>query len=304
MPDDHGRIAPPLAGVTAALVTPLDEQGELDETAVERLLKRVVDGGVAAVGPAGSTGEGNRLGWSLRLRLSRLVRSLVPPEIPMVSGVNVTSVRETASELEHLADAGAAAALVAPPAFFPASDAELIGLYERLAEHSPLPILLYNIPVFTKVEFSPIVVAALADVPGIVGIKDSSRNMEYLQQVLLRTREKAGFTVLTGTDSLYLPSLMLGVHGAVCASANLAPSLAVGIHRDFAAGDLTTALRLQQKLAELVAACRVGAFPAGWKAALAIAGVCSPYLAAPAQPLAEPVRTALESRLNELGVED
>jgi dihydrodipicolinate synthase/N-acetylneuraminate lyase len=293
-----------LAGVTVALTTPLDGRGEFDEPAMERILKRAVGGGVVALSPTGSTGEGPRLGWALRQRVNRFVRAVAPAELPMVSGVNVTSVTETLIELEHLADAGADAALVSPPSYYPTTEAELIRLYEDLAQRSPLPLLLYNIPVFTRVEFSPGVVSALAELPGIIGIKDSSRNMEYLQQVLAHTRGRNDFVVLTGTDSLYLPSLILGVHGTICASANLAPALSVGVHNDFAAGDLPAAMARQQRLAALVSACRVGAFPAGWKAALSIVGLCGPDVAAPALPLAPPLRATLEQRLRALNIEE
>lgn len=289
-------------GVTAALVTPLDERGELDESGMERLLKRVVSAGVTAVSPAGSTGEGPRLGWARRQRVTRLVRALVPPDMPVLAGVNVTAVGEAVAELEHVANAGASAALVSPPAYYPASDAELIGLYELLAERSPLPLVLYNIPVFTKVPIPPAVVARLAELPGVVGVKDSSRDLEYLQQVLTRTRERSDFEVLTGTDTMYVASLLAGAAGTVCTSANLAPALSVGIHRAFTAGDLDSARELQWRLADLVAACRSGLFPTGWKAALDIAGVCGPHLAPPALPLPPQLREPLQRRLAELGV--
>src|SRR5581483_3085449 len=108
----------------------------------------------------------------------------------------------------------------APPFYYPLSDDGVRQVYVALAEDSPLPIVLYNIPVFTKVPLSPAVVGWLADHPAVIGIKDSSRDMEYQQQVLAATRE-ADFAVVSGTDSLLVASLTMGAAGAIAGSVNL-----------------------------------------------------------------------------------
>lgn len=262
-----------LRGVMAALVTPLDQDGGLDDDGLASLVERVTSGGVDGISPAGSTGEGALLTRQQRLELTARVRRLAPARMPVIPGVPLTTIEDGKAELEALAAAGAAAALVAPPAYYPLSDDGVLRVYETLADAAPLPLVLYNIPVFTKVPLSPPVVARLAAHPAIIGIKDSSRDMEYQQQVIMATAE-ADFSVLTGTDTLLVASLSLGAAGAIAASANLAPDLASGIYQAFRAGDMATAVRLQQRLAKIVAACRRGYFPAGWKAALEIAGAC------------------------------
>ena len=284
------------SGAMVALLTPLDADGRLDEHGLERLVERVVAAGIDGISPNGSTGEGARLGRQRRIAVATRVRKLAPDGMPVVSGVPLTTLDEGRAELDDLAELGATAALVAPPSYYPLPDESVLRMYEALAGDAPLPLLLYNIPIFTKVRLAPGVVARLATHPAIAGIKDSSRDMEYQQELIAATAD-AEFAVLTGADSLLVASLAVGVAGSITAGANLAPELPVGIQRAFHAGDFRTATELQRRLARIVAACNAGEPPAGWKAALSVAGVCGPDLAAPAAALPATLRATLEIRL-------
>lgn len=290
-----------LDGATVALLTPLDEHGDLDEAALAKLVDRVLGGGVTGISPTGSTGEGARLSRAQRLEVTRLVRQYAPPEVPVISGVPLTSVAEGAAELEQLAEHGASAALVAPPYYYPVADDDLIRLYTRLADGASLPLVLYNIPVFTKVTFAPRVVRELAAHPGIAGIKDSSRDIEYFQQVVTAA-EARDFAVVTGSDTFLVACLLAGGSGTIAASANLVPHLSSGIYRAVRDGDLDQATRLEKQLCSVIHACRGGTPPVPWKAALAHAGVCQPYPAAPAAPLDEAQRRTVIEELTALGV--
>jgi len=289
------------AGAMVALVTPLEANGDIDENGLERLIERVVVAGIDGVSPNGSTGEGARLGRERRIAVATRVRKLAPDGMAVVSGIPLTTLDEGRAELDDLAELGATAALVAPPSYYPLPDDSVLRLYETLAHDAPLPLVLYNIPAFTKVRFAPDIVARLAAHPMIVGIKDSSRDLEYQQQLIAATAD-AEFAVLTGADSLLVASLTVGAAGSISAGANLVPELPVGIERAIHAGDFRTATELQRRLARIAAACSVGEPPAGWKAALAIAGVCRPDLAAPAAALPATLRTVLESRLATEGI--
>ncbi|HKF31477.1 MAG TPA: dihydrodipicolinate synthase family protein [Jatrophihabitantaceae bacterium] len=289
------------SGAMVALLTPLDADGRLDEHGLERLVERVVAGGIDGISPNGSTGEGARLGRERRIAVATRVRKLAPDGMPVVSGVPLTTLDEGRAELDDLAELGATAALVAPPSYYPLPDESVLRMYEALAGDAPLPLLLYNIPIFTKVRLAPGVVARLATHPAIAGIKDSSRDMEYQQELIAATAD-AEFAVLTGADSLLVASLAAGVAGSITAGANLVPELPVGIQRAFHAGDFRTATELQRRLARIVAACNAGEPPAGWKAALSVAGVCGPDLAAPAAALPATLRATLEIRLAAEGI--
>lgn len=289
-------------GVLTALVTPVHGDGRLDDASLDRLVDRAVAGGVAGLSPCGSTGEGPRLTLGQRLHVTERVRARVAPDMTVVPGLQVTAVAAAREELIELGRLRATAALVAPSSYYPTDDVELVRLFTRLADESPVPLVLYNIPVYTGVPLPVSVVTELAVHENIVGIKDSSRDVEYLQSVLLAraaARHDQQFVVYTGADTLLLASLLMGADGTIAPSSNLVPELGVGLMEAFDRGDTTSAKRLQNQLVQVVQACRRGPFPAGWKAALSLAGVCAPDLLPPAARLSQPLMAALARELTE-----
>lgn len=290
------------SGVLVALVTPVSESGGLDRAALERLVERVVAGGVRGVCPTGSTGEGPRLTRRERVAVAHAVRAVLPDDLPMVPGLVAGTAAEALEELGELAGAGATAALVAPPSYYPMADDEVERLYVQLADASPLPLLLYNIPGMTGVRIGVDVVARLAGHPRVAGIKDSSRDLEYLQDVLGAAADQDGFRVYTGSDTLLVASIDAGADGTIAASANLVPQLGVQLHDAAKGGDVLTARRLQVELGTVVRACRRGSFPAGWKAALEIAGVCAGRLVPPGTALPQAAAHELAQELSRCDV--
>lgn len=289
-------------GAAVALATPLNEAGEPDRDGLRRLVRHVLEGGVSMVCPTGSTGEGARLGARRRAEVTAAVRELVPGDIPVVSGLPAADLDAARAELAALHSAGASAALVSPPSYFPMTADEVRRFYEELIAGSPLPIVLYNIPRFTAVPIAPAVVGTLAADPTVVGIKDSSMDMENMLAILEQTAG-ADFTVLTGTDTLLVTSLLAGADGSITAGANMCPDLCSQIVRLVADGDLEQAWAVQRRLTDVVVTCRGGTPPpAGWKSALQTAGLCDRRLAGHASPLPEPEHAALAERLAKLGI--
>lgn len=295
-----------LGGVMAALLTPVTIEGVVDHDALGCLVRSLVAGGVAGISPVGSTGEGASLCLADRLAVVDTVVAAVPPAMPVIPGVFRDAVGEAVEDLAGYAEHGAGGALVAPPHYFGLDPVDVQGFFRALADRSEIPIVLYNIPSLTKNAVSPAVLSALASHPRVVGVKDSSRDMEYLLQAIDALDGvdvgPEGFSVMTGTDTMLLASLAAGARGAIVASANLIPGLAVGIHRAWARGDLASASVLERRLRQVVAACRVGTFPAGWKAAVAATGLCRPWLVPPRAALGEIEVAELEGRLRALGV--
>lgn len=292
----------PLAGVYCALVTPLDAAGSVDEAALERLLDRVVAGGVAGVCPAGSTGEGMRLSAEQRISLLRRVRALVPAGSTVIPSPSSAHPPDTAGEIRAFAGEGADAVLVAPPPSYRLSGDDVLRFYATLADQSPLPIVMYHIPDLMGVGVPADVAARLAEHPRIAGLKDSSRQFEYSEEVLYATRG-TDFSLLTGSDTMLMATMLHGGAGAVAASANLVPGLGSAVYRAAAGGDWSEAARQQERLFHVVAAVRrAGGAAPGWKAALALAGVCSAQPAPPAGPVSGPALDRLKTRLVELEV--
>src|SRR5256886_5075280 len=146
--------------------------------------------------------------------------------------------------------------------------AGVLAFYRPLPRRSPIPILLYNIPQFTKVVAEPETVATLAREGSLVGIKDSSRNFEYFELVRAATRDLPHFRVFTGSDTMLLVSLVMGGAGTICGAANVAPAWVVQIYEAYRRGDLESARDQQDRLAALVMSLRGGVFPSAIKTAL------------------------------------
>lgn len=291
-----------LCGTSVALVTPLDALGRLDEPGLERLVDRVVAGGVRAVSPVGSTGEGQRLTLEQRIEVIDTVAKHLPTDVAMVpAGVEV-NVDARVAELALLAGHGASGVLVAPPGQYALSDDEVLRHFVTLADESPVPLVLYNFPAMTRTRIEPDVVGRLAEHDKVVAIKDSSRDLEYFQAVLYATSETPDFAVLTGADTMLLASMHLGGHGAIAASANLVPRLGCDLS-DAVKGQRWAAARtLQRRLFEIVTEVRRVGVPTGWKASLEIAGVCQGYPAQPAHRLPQQLHDSLSERLSALNV--
>ena len=301
-PAPEAAAPPRFAGVLVALVTPLRNSGELDEAALDRLAEHVLRGGVTGICAVGSSGEGPRLGRVLRCRVVSALSARIGDAVPLIASPYGLSIAEVLDELEEFARAGVAAGLVSPPSYYPLQDDELVTFYRTVADASPIPILLYNIPAFTGAAIPAAVLKALAAHPRVHGLKDSSRNLEYFTAARLATEGAADFSLLTGTDTLLAASLSLGGDGAIAASANLVPELGCALYAAARGGSPAEAATLQRRLFRVVTTCRRGTFPAGWKAALEAQGLCSRALAPPAQTLTNEQSAALALELRALAV--
>jgi 4-hydroxy-tetrahydrodipicolinate synthase len=296
---------PALEGVIVALLTPVDREGKVDHGALRQLVERVTGRGVAGVSPLGSTGEGYSLGLDQRLAVVDTVAGSVPAGMPVIPGVFAHNHGQAVAEIAAYADHGGTAVLVAPPGYYPLRAAEQEAYFARLADATALPLVMYNIPVYTKVQIAPAVAAALAAHPRVAGLKDSGRDLGYAATLLDAVRAAgaaADFSVLTGTDSMLVSYLLAGARGTICASANVVPELVLAVYDAVRAGKLDDALRVEARLRQVQAACAVGAPPAAYKAAVASSGVGEPWLVPPRLPLTEAETAELIERLTAIDV--
>ena len=291
-----------LTGVLPALISPLQSDGRVDEAAVARLVEHVIDGGVDGLLALGSTGEAASLDETARRTILSSVVAAAAGRVPVICGVAQSHLSAARTEVEAAARLGAAAALVVPPFYYPIDQATVLAFYRRLAAKSPIPILLYNIPQFTKVVSEPATVATLAGEGSIAGIKDSSRDFEYFEGVCIAARGLPKFRIFTGSDTMLLPSLAMGGAGTICGAANVAPSWVVHIYKEFTRGDLVAAQAGQDVLYQLVMALRGGVFPAAIKSACHLLGICEPWCAAPVQPLDDQSEATLRDQLEAWGL--
>jgi dihydrodipicolinate synthase/N-acetylneuraminate lyase len=300
------NTVPVLDGVIAALLTPVDQAGRVDYGALRQLVERLTSRGVTGISPLGSTGEGYSLDLEQRLAVVDTVATTVPPGMPVIPGMFASGHDQAVAEIAAYADHGATAVLAAPPAYYPLTPAEQRAYYTRLADAAVLPLVLYNIPVYTKITINPAVAAELASHPHVAGLKDSGRDFGYAAQLLDAVSAAgpaaAGFSVLTGTDSMLVAYLLAGARGTICANANLMPELVRGVYDAVLAGKLDEALRLEARIRLVQATFPAAAVAAALKAALASAGVGERWLVPPRQALTDAEADRLVARLTALEV--
>ena len=298
------REAPLPPGVHVALASPLTSDHEIDVDGTRRLVEHVINGGIHGINVLGSTGELASISTAKRRKLIDTVMDVNGGRVPVITAMAQDSPEEAAKELDALARQGVRGVLVTPPHYYPTTQPAVEGFYRSLAEQSSIPLLVYNIPQFTKIAVAPKTVAALARDGVIAGIKDSSRDFEYFTQLLYSTKSIDGFRVFTGSDTMLLASLTLGADGTIAGGPNLAPQLAVELYDAFHAGDMERARERQRAVVELVLATRVGMFPAGIKAGLEMMGICSAVTAPPVPELNDSERHQLASVLQRMGLMD
>ncbi|WMT57678.1 dihydrodipicolinate synthase family protein [Truepera radiovictrix] len=285
-----------LQGIFPPLPTPFTAAGELDLDGLQGLiaaLEPLVDGFLVL----GSNGEAVYLTEAERRLVLEAARAAIPTTKPMLAG---TGGEATCTVLKRncvAAEVGADAVLVLPPHYYlgAMNEVALRAHYRTLADESPLPVLLYNVPANTTLSLSPNLVGELAGHGNVVGLKDSSGNLVALGETLRRVGPE--FAVLTGNAPTLLPALSLGAWGGILAVANVAPALYAALLRRFKAGDLEGARALQLALDPLALAVTVRFGVAGLKAALRLQGLPAGYPRAPLQDVSREVLRELEGLL-------
>lgn len=298
---------PVLEGVIVALLTPVGSGGQVDHGALRALTERLVARGVTGISPLGSTGEGYSLGLEQRLAVTDTVAGAVPAGMPVIPGVFAHNHEQAVAEVAGYAARGATAVLAAPPAYYPLEAAEQLSYFSRLADESALPLVLYNIPVYTKIKIAPQAAAVLAAHPRVAGLKDSGRDLGYANALLDALAavgdEAAHFSVLTGADTMLVSYLLAGARGTICASANLVPETVIAAYEAVLAGKLDEALRHEAKLRAVQSALAAGPAPAALKAALASLGVLpGRALVPPRRSLTDEEAAAVQERLTALDI--
>jgi 4-hydroxy-tetrahydrodipicolinate synthase len=291
-----------LRGVLPALVTPLTRDGAVDEPGIQRVVEHVLAGGVHGLLALGSTGEVASLDQAARRQVLAAVVKAGAGRVPVLCGIAQSRLADTIADVSAAAELGADGVLVAPPYYYPTDQPTVLSFYRAVAAKSRLPVLVYNIPQNTKVVADPATVATLAREGTVMGIKDSSRDFEYFESVCVATRGLPDFRIFTGSDTMLLPSLVMGGAGTICGGANIAPAWVVRIFDDFERGDWDAARTHQDLLLELIQAVRPGVFPSAIKAALQLQGLCGPWLAPPVAPLGDAQQEALRRQLEGWGL--
>ena len=295
----------PLSGIIVPLVTPLLDRDRLDLDALERIVERLIRGGVHGLFVLGSTGEGPSLSPDQRRTVIREVCAQAAGRLPVVIGISDTCFSESIRWAAEAEQAGGSGLVLAPPYYLAASQKELIGYVERLVSELPLPVLLYNAPSFTKLSYAPDTVRVLASLPQVVGLKDSSGDRIYFHNVRHLLGKRPDFAMLVGPEELLADLLLWGGHGGVSGGAHLWPRLYVDLYEAAVAGDFERLTALHSHVM-FVNTSIYGASTApsnvfkAIKCGLSILGICRDTMAEPLQPFTPKEREAVRQAMDEL----
>ncbi|PYR91601.1 MAG: dihydrodipicolinate synthase family protein, partial [Acidobacteria bacterium] len=230
------------------MVTPFDETGMVRYDAFERNVEEYLKAGLEGYLVLGSNGESVYLEHSEKLKLIEAARKRIPSSMTLLAGTGVESTRATIELTKQAAERGVDAVLVKNPFYFKSQMTFDVYLnhYTAVAEASPVPVIIYNVPVFTGVPLQSRLVIELAKHPNIGGLKDSSGDVKLISEVVWNTDK---FPVLAGAAPTLFPAMAAGARGGIVAIACAAPKAALSLYRAFAAGDYKKAGVIQRIIA-------------------------------------------------------
>jgi len=296
-------IQRPFAGIHTPIATPFQHDGTVDEVALRRNVARWMQTPLTGLVILGSNGEAPQLDDSEADRVVAVAREGVPRGRAFIVGTGRESTRATIQAGKRAAEAGADAVLVRTPAFFKSQmTADVLDRhYREVADASPVPVLLYNVTMFTGVTLPVESVARLAEHPNIVGMKESGSDIGYIADCVARTPE--AFTMLAGSATTFFHALCAGADGGVLALASLFPGELVRMREWVAAGELAPARELQNRLTPIARSIGGTYGVAGLKAALDLAGYVGGAPRPPLRPAPPAVVDIIRTQLAALGAE-
>jgi 4-hydroxy-tetrahydrodipicolinate synthase len=259
-------------GIIPPVATPMKENEDLDIPRLRWFIDHLIASGVHGVFVLGTNSEFCALDEAEKQEVVATAVAHVNKRVPVFAGTGAESTREVIRLTRMAENEGADGVSIITPYFILPTQQEIFDHYRRIAESTSLPVLLYNNPVTCGgVKIDVETLGRLAEVPNIVGIKDSSGDLQNTAEYLRVVPDR--FSVMIGRDTLIFYGLMAGAKGSVPATGNVAPALAVEIYNRFRAGDLAGAKAAQDRLSPLRLALTLATTPAGLKAALRMLGM-------------------------------
>ena len=261
------------SGIFTANIVIYDDHGRIAHGEMERYIAWLIDAGIHGLYPNGSTGEFVRLSSEERRDVVRLIAEVNQGRVPILAGASEANIRDVLQMAGYYADLGVDAISLVPPYYYKISDTSLYEYFAEIARHSPLDILLYNIPQFTQ-ELPLDTMEELLAFERIFGTKDSSRDLPRIVNTIHRLRRhRPDYVVLNGCEEILVPSIVMGANGGTTATSGIVPEIIVELYDRTVAGDLERAKELQYRLLPLINLMLLGVtFPEGFKTGVAVRG--------------------------------
>lgn len=271
-------------GVYTALVTPFDQDGNISESALKKLIEANLKMGVDGFYVSGSTGESYMLSMEERKYLLEQVMEAVNGRADVIVNIGMFATKHSIELAKHAEKLKVAAISSVPPFYFSFSMDEYVQYYTDLADAVDVPVIVYNIPAMSAVKFSIDDLTRLLSHENIIGLKHTSYDLFQLQQLIMRFPDKS---IFIGHDEIYLSALSVGVEAGIGSTYNIMADKFIKMNQLFETGDMKQALQIQAQINEVVEAlCKVGVFK-GVKAILKMQGIDCGECRKPFQPLDE-----------------
>jgi 4-hydroxy-tetrahydrodipicolinate synthase len=266
-------VSSKIAGIFTPTMTPLHDDGQINEPELRRYIDWLLEKGVQGLFPNGSTGEFTRFTPEERRRVNQIACDQAAGRVPVLAGAAEANVRETLRACEACAEFGARSVAIVSPYYFHLGPGAVYAYYREVVRNSPIDVTLYNIPSFA----SPIdvqTVQRLAEFPRVIGIKDSSGDMGHLLRMMAAVEpSRPDFIFLCGHEAALVPMLAMGCQGATLAMSGVVPEITRKLYELTMCGRVREARALQMKFTELLDMVIFGAnFPEGVRAAVELRG--------------------------------
>ena len=290
----------PIVGSIVALITPMHEDGSVDYDALRRLIDWHIDEGTDCIGVVGTTGESPTVSVEEHCEIIRVAVEQARGRVPIMAGTGGNSTREAIELSRYAKKVGADCTLSVVPYYNKPSQEGIYAHFKAIAEAVDVPMVLYNVPGRTVADMQPETTLRLAQVPGIIGIKEATGNIERAC-TLIKNAPK-GFSIYSGDDPTAVALMLLGGHGNVSVTANVAPRAMHELCKAAIAGQAKEAAQIHLKLLPLHKNLFVESSPTPTKWALSRLGRCGATVRLPILPLTPAGQTAVEQALRESGL--
>jgi 4-hydroxy-tetrahydrodipicolinate synthase len=264
-----------LRGIFTPNIVPLDSRGDIHEAELRRYVVWLIERGVHGLYPNGSTGEFTRFTAEERVRIIEIIADQNRGRVPILAGAAEANVRETLRACERYHELGCRAVAIVSPFYYKLSPAGVYAYFKEIADHSPIDVTLYNIPMFASPIDVPTVRKLAEECPRVVAIKDSSGDLPHMMRMIDAVRPlRPEFAFLTGWDAALMPMLLIGCDGGTNATSGVVPEITRKLYDLTLLGNLDAARNLQYRLLRLFDAMIYSAeFPEGFRAALRLRGI-------------------------------
>lgn len=282
--------------VATAMVTPFDREGNIDFAKTTELVDYLIEHGTTALVVCGTTGESPTLTTDEKIALFRHVVSTANGRVPVVAGTGSNNTRASIELTKKAEEAGVDAVMLVVPYYNKPSQEGMYQHFSTIANSTPLPVILYNIPGRTVVKLSVETIVRLSHIENIVALKDATGDVLSMTEVIEQTDDT--FAVYSGDDGLTLPALAVGANGVISVAAHIIGNEMQEMISAFYAGDYKKAQNLHQLLLHVTKAVFMAPNPTAVKAALAINGLDVGSVRLPLIPLTNEEQTRLEQVMN------